>query len=235
MYHRAIDKKTEDLNKIRDILDNAQVQAVIGFEEKETGIDAAEIFHNKCRHFHGEQKFYEFLQSFYRQKELEESSDSHLSLELGSGLGTWSLHTAALGIQSYGVEQYQVMVNKGRKAAEKASERGIIQSESLCQYTQGDITEKDPWEFQDDSDIGIEDATIIYACLPSNETSIEVYSKIAENMDEEAVAILPESIDSEVEDYFEATDLSEISENYLENPERSREWIYNLKNRPSSI
>lgn len=185
-------------------------------------------FWEENRSFHNHDGFDKVIKRFWRQIE---DVDDHLSLELGSGLGTWSLHAAAAGIESYGVERYNFLIENANNAVSQAYEKDLIEDENLCNYTQADLLEpQNTWSFENGEQVGIEDATIIYACLPQNQVSERIYREIAENMDEDALAILTDGGKKAREKYFTKSELDRDIIDRRINPTAT----YELDTRPSN-
>lgn len=112
--------------------------------------------------------------------------ENPISMELGSGLGGWTLMCAALGISSYGIEINKDLVTRARELHQSAVHQGLIDSSAICRFAEGNyyrgkfddfykkfidyggvqshevptIPSGDPYE---ELGVGLGDASIVYA------------------------------------------------------------------------
>lgn len=208
--------------------DAVQTYGSASLNPEDRGVKDENKFWEEHMHFAADHGFSKFVTDFWNTTQHEPVEDN-VVLELGSGLGTFSLAAAAAGFESYGVERHQIFVDNARNAVEEAYETGLIDDRELVQYAQADILEENGagWKFENGEEIGIGDADIIYACFPDGEESNEIYRSIAENMDKEAMAILADGGSDVREKYFSRSEEIFIGV-------EDTNWIYELDTRPSN-
>jgi hypothetical protein len=67
----------------------------------------------------------------------------HISIDLGCGVGSWTLMAAAAGIPSYGIDMNFELIREARKNLQYATRKKLIPEGTPCTFAEGNIYPED--------------------------------------------------------------------------------------------